>query len=70
MLVQFSPPAMHTFHYHFGEVSESNACFVFASQVCLRVTIVRAGVDQLNSKDADTEKAFLSCNVTTKVLVK
>ncbi len=52
---------------------ESNACSVFTLQGCLHVTCVRLGPwprDHLNAKDAGIEKALLSCDVTTKVLVK
>ena len=49
---------------------ENNTCSLFASQTCLPCTHVIQGgqFDLLNAKDADTEKALLSCDVTTKVL--
>ena len=48
---------------------ESNACSVFALQVCLCAIRVRMNplCDQLNPKIADMEKAM---DVTTEVLVK
>ena len=53
---------------------ESNANCVFASQGCLRATCVCVSprhLDQLNAKDADMEKALLSCDISTNlVLVK
>ncbi len=49
---------------------ENNACSVFALEACLHTTRVRMDVDPLKAKDADMEKALLSHDVTTKVLVK
>ena len=50
---------------------ECCACSGFALQACFGTTNVRVGLgDQLNAKDTDTEKVLLSCDVTTKELVK
>ena len=46
---------------------------VFAFQACLHATPVCVHprpCDRLNTKDADTARSLLSCDVTTKMLVK
>ena len=52
---------------------QNNAYSVYVLQVRLSATHVHMGPDpctQLNAKYADIEKALLSGDVTTKVLVK
>ncbi len=52
---------------------ENNACSVLASQGYLHTSNVCMSpreCDQLGAKDAEVEKALLSCDVTIKVLVK
>ena len=52
---------------------EVKACFVFASQACLRAAHVSMAPhprDRLNAKDTDMEQTLLLYYVTTKVLVK
>ena len=51
---------------------ESNT-FMFVLHKCLHATCIcvdQGTRDQLNTTDVDMEKALLSCDVTTKVLVK
>ncbi len=52
---------------------ESNAWSLFVSQECLHPSFVCVGPRQynlLNTKDADMDKALLSLDITTKVLIK
>ncbi len=48
---------------------ESSACSVFVLQACFCATRPRP-CDQMNPKDASITNVWLSCDVTTKVLVK
>ncbi len=51
---------------------DSNVCSVFVLQACLCATCSYGftSCDLTDTKDADTDKALLSCDVNTKVLVK